>query len=238
MRTDRTVVESWEAEYRSGRYVREPPVDFVQDILAAARRYGLARGLYVGCGNGRNFVPLVEGGLDLEGLDVSPTAIRQLAQRLPSREGRLRVGDLADLPSDATFPIVIGIQVFQHGDRSTCQENVRAAQRHLAPRGLFCLRVNAIGGVLEHRAELVESAPDGSETVRYVDGPKRGLRIHFFSRPEIEELFDGEYSAVLPLRLQCLPREPPGRGFWCQWEAIWQRSSDVREAGGSRPPSP
>lgn len=40
----------WDAEYRPGRYRHEPPLAFVDDILAACRKAGLASapGLYIG----------------------------------------------------------------------------------------------------------------------------------------------------------------------------------------------
>ena len=41
------------------------------------------QGLYVGCGTGRNYVPLVDAGLKLTGLDVSKEAIVQLRARHP-----------------------------------------------------------------------------------------------------------------------------------------------------------
>jgi hypothetical protein len=47
----------------------------VDDIITAARDAGISRGLYIGCGNGRNYIPLSEAGLDLTGLDISVTAI-------------------------------------------------------------------------------------------------------------------------------------------------------------------
>ncbi len=78
----------WDAEYRAGRYSNEPPVAFAQDVVAAARQAGVARGLYVGCGNGRNYLPLVEAGLDLTGLDISAAAISQLAARVRGRRDR------------------------------------------------------------------------------------------------------------------------------------------------------
>lgn len=62
---------AWDAEYAAGRYSCEPPVAFTGDILAAVRQAGLTRGLYIGCGNGRNYLPLVAGGLDLTGAELS-----------------------------------------------------------------------------------------------------------------------------------------------------------------------
>jgi hypothetical protein len=65
------VAQAWDVEYAAGRYRDEPPLPFVADVLSAVREHDLlgAEGLYVGCGNGRNYLPLVQAGLDLVGLD-------------------------------------------------------------------------------------------------------------------------------------------------------------------------
>jgi hypothetical protein len=109
---------AWDAEYAAGRYASEQPVPFACDIVSAARQAGAAHGLYIGCGNGRNYLPLVADGLDLIGLDISAAAITQLTVRAPDRRDRLIHGNLRTLPAAAAYPLVIGIQVFQHGDRA------------------------------------------------------------------------------------------------------------------------
>lgn len=114
---------AWDAEYAAGRYAGEEPVAFTSDILTVARRTGATRGLYVGCGNGRNYLPLVAGGLDLTGLDISAAAIAQLAAT-PDRRDLLIHGDLSSLPVEAAYPLIIGIQVFQHGDRATAHAHI------------------------------------------------------------------------------------------------------------------
>src|ERR1035438_6849061 len=167
---------AWDAEYRAGRYQDEPPLAFTHDILGAACRAGVTRGLYVGCGNGRNYLPLVVGGLDLTGLDIAPAAITQLAARAPGR--RLVCGDLTALPADARYPLVIGIQVFQHGDRAGAHPYIQAAQQRLTPGGLFCLRVNATGTDIWPEHEVTEHDPGGGLTVRYLAGPKQIGRAH------------------------------------------------------------
>ncbi len=90
--------ESWNIEYQSGRYRNEGSRTFRRRILAAVREHCLigSPGLYVGCGNDRNYLPLVAGGLDLTGLDVSSVAIDQLTRRAPER--RQISGDLTTLP--------------------------------------------------------------------------------------------------------------------------------------------
>ncbi|MFG3684808.1 methyltransferase [Micromonospora sp. NPDC047740] len=226
MSATRSAAQAWDEEYRRGRYQDEPPVAFVADILAAARRKGATDGLYVGCGNGRNLLPLVDGGLDLLGLDISAEAVCQLADRRPDRAGRLRHGDLDSLPPGATWPLVIGIQVFQHGDRGQAHRQVRAAQRRVAAGGLICVRVNAVGTDVWPAHDVVERAPDGGFTVRYTAGPKRGLDIHFFSAAELDQLFAG-WTPVLPARPQRTERDTPGTGQWTQWEAIWRRPAEL-----------
>lgn len=197
---------------------------FVNDIVAAARAHGLgqADGLYVGCGNGRNYLPLVDAGLDLLGLDVSATALTQLAERAPQRRHRLVHGDLSALPVPARYPLVVGIQVFQHGDRASCHAHLRAARQRVQPGGLFCLRVNAVGTEVWPEHELVEADPDGGYTVRYLAGPKSGLLIHFFAADELLAFFADGFTAVLGLRIDRTRRKPPGVGHWAQWEAIWR----------------
>jgi SAM-dependent methyltransferase len=216
--------EAWDVEYAAGRYRDEPPLPFVADVLSAARVHDLlgAEGLYVGCGNGRNYLPLVQAGLDLIGLDVSAAALAQLAERAPERRERLIHGDLSALPEGATYPLVIGIQVFQHGDRASAHDHIRAAQARLAPGGLFCLRVNAVGTELEHDHDVVEQDGDDGFTVRYLAGPKERLLIHFFAEAELETLFAG-YDLVLAPRLSQTWRVPAERGQWSQWEAIYRK---------------
>lgn len=216
--------EAWDAEYATGRYRDQPPLPFVADILSAVREHDPlgAEGLYVGCGNGRNYLPLVQAGLDLVGLDVSAAALAQLAERAAEHRARLIHGDLSALPAGAAYAVVIGLQVFQHGDRASADEHIRAAQARLAPDGLFCLRVNAIGTELEYDHDVVEQDGDGGFSVRYLAGPKRGLLIHFFAESEVDALFAG-YDLVLAPRLSQTWRVPPGRGQWSQWEAIYRK---------------
>lgn len=224
MQPDCNAAAAWDAEYNAGRYLDEPPVAFTGDILAAARQACVSRGLYIGCGNGRNYLPLVAAGLDLTGLDVSATAIDQLVARAPDRRGRLVCGDLGALPAEAAWPLVIGIQVFQHGDRAAAHAHIRAAQERVTAGGLFCLRVNAIGTDIWPHHEVVEHHPDGGFTVRYLAGPKRGLLIHFFCATEFDALFAGGFAPLLPIRLHSTRRTPPQPGQWSQLEAIWQKS--------------
>lgn len=211
----------WDAEYAAGRYEGEPAVDFVEDIVAAARSHGADSGLYIGCGNGWNYLPLVARGLDLTGVDISATAIERLRRKAPHRAERLRVGTTADLPEGLRWPLVIGIQVFQHGDRAVAHANLRSALARVSPGGLFALRVNAVGTHVWPAHEIVEHCADGGFTVRYLAGPKTGELIHFYSAAEVHSFFS-DWPESLPLRTIRIARTPPEPGEWWQWEGIWR----------------
>jgi hypothetical protein len=217
------VASSWDAEYSAGRYRDEAPVDFGHDILATAHRYKLSDGLYIGCGNGRNLLPLADAGLDLIGLDVSAEAIAQLRRRRPALAAQLVVGDLSALPAQARYDVVIGIQVFQHGIRREAHRHLGAAAYRVSPGGLLCIRVNATETEVVQPHERLEDDEDGSFTVRYTSGPKAGLDVHFFTGTELGAIVGSGFDAVLAPRLHATTRSAPESGKWSQWEAIWRR---------------
>jgi len=222
----------WDAEYRNGRYAAEPPLPFVAEILTCLDAHPAARdgvGPYVGCGNGRNYLPLVDAGLRLYGLDLSLEALRQLAARrtapLPLICGDFR--DVARSSLGARSPgagldYVVAIQVFQHGgaaDVAAYFANVAAALR---PGGLFFLRVNSVATQIYHAHTILERPAHGGTTIRYDAGPKQGRAVHFYAHDELLALTRDAFDVVLSPREEIIHRAPPQPGFWAQWEAIWR----------------
>ena len=195
--------QRWDEEYRRGRYLDEPPIPFVETILTTLRTspaHWNGTGLYVGCGNGRNYLPLADGGLELWGLDLSAESLHQLAGQRPERTSHLIQGDVRDFRFDTPFHYVIAIQVFQHGtaaDVSTYFSQVRALLR---PGGLFFLRVNAATTQIHHPHTVVERHGHGGFTIRYESGPKQGLPVHFYSADEITQLTQSGFDPVMSLR--------------------------------------
>lgn len=216
----------WDAEYRGGRYADEPPLPFVLKILAALDDDPAARdgfGLYVGCGNGRNYLPLVDAGLRLYGLDLSLEALRQLAGRRAAPRP-LVCGDFRGFTRGGGLSYVIAIQVFQHGtaaDVATYFANVKAGLRQ---GGLLFLRVNSASTQVFHAHTVLERGERGGRTVRYDAGSKEDMAVHFFSREELADLARDGFEPVMPPRGEIIRRTPPQTGFWAQWEAIWRRT--------------
>src|SRR5262245_8361673 len=151
----------WDEEYRNQRYANEPPLPFVGDIIGALRTDPAAwrgSGLYIGCGNGRNYLPLLDAGLDLFGVDVSPEALRRLVQRRPTiPQQRLICQDFrAFTCREAPFDYMVAIQVFQHGDEAAIRAYFEKTATLLKPGGYFFLRVNSIGTHVYHAHTVVE----------------------------------------------------------------------------------
>lgn len=214
----------WDAEYARGRYAGEPPLEFAETIIrTVADSDGLSggKGLYVGCGNGRNFVRLASAGLDLEGIDPSPEAIAQLAARYPPAAARLRCVDLEHFVTDTKFDYLIAIQVFQHGDASETARHFKKASELVRRGGALFLRVNSASTEVHFGHRVKERSAGGSFTVRYVDGPKRGTDVRFFSKRDlIGRLSRNGFEIEAGPSEDRAKREPPKTGTWSQWEVV------------------
>ena len=223
--SDGLAARQWDEEYRRGRYAAEPPLPFVHTILDVLADRGArpAPGLYVGCGNGRNWVPLVDAGLALWGLDVSGEALRQLAARRPDCAGRLLLGDFLQFQPPTPFAYLVAIQVFQHGTQADAVAYFDRAAALLAPGGLLFVRVNSARTQVFHRHAILENNAHGGFTVRYLDGPKQGMPIHFYAAAELEALTGAAFHGVRAPREEIIQRAAPQHGFWAQWEAVYER---------------
>ena len=208
-----SIAEVWNEEYRAGRYVDEPPLEFAKEIMVEVKPN--TRGLYVGCGNGRNYLEFIRAGLNVVGLDVSTVGLAQISEREPS--ARLVCSDFLDY--HGMFDYIIAIQSFQHGDHVRVTKYFQMASEMLNARGLLFVRVNATSTEIGHPHTITEKR-DGSFTIRYESGPKKGLDIHFFSRNELEDVVIGCGLDIKQHPRKVTAQRPNGNGSWSQWEMI------------------
>ena len=213
----------WDAEYAKGRWADAKPIGFTSEIVTAAAAARLTEGLYVGCGNGRNYRPLIEGGLDLIGLDVSPVAIEQLAERMPDRRDKLVTGDLSALPAGATYPLVVAIQVLHHGDREQARQLLTDTVARVAPGGMLAVGIETVGTDVYEPHDVLERAEDGSYTVRY-HGGDGGMVTHFRTIRGVHiELAEAGLAPETLLQPRSAWRTPPDRGQTLELEGIYRR---------------
>ena len=221
--------QRWDEEYQHGRYGGEPPIPFIAEILKILHATGRSRdaGLYVGCGNGRNYLPLVDAGANLHGIDIAPAAIRSLLARRPAQKLPVLVGDFRSYRPEKRFGYLIAIQVFQHGTEGDAGQYFTNVAAVLRDEGFFFLRVNSCSTEMFHRHTLIERNEHGGFTIRYEDGPKRGLPVHFYARDELLAKGARDFELVSGPREDVTKRAPPKTGSWAQWEVVWRRRRRV-----------
>lgn len=227
MSTPDLVTQRWDQEYRTGRYEGEGPVPFVGEILATLEANSLkdGDGVYVGCGNGRNYIPLTDAGLNIIGLDISPEALHQIEDQRPTMAGKLACVDFLNYQPTAPLDYVISIQVFQHGKQEEVAKHFSKSASILKPAGLLFLRVNSTATQIFHDYKVLETNPEGGKTIEYTGGPKAGMSIHFYTKEELTHLTDGLFEPVSALKEAVMGRKPPQTGQWVQWEGILRKSA-------------
>lgn len=132
-----------------------------------------ARGpvLDLGCGTGRVLIPLLETGVDADGIDLFEPML-ELARRKARAKGfrpRLLVSDMRDFTIPRRYArIILAFNAFAHADTTEAQlSTLRRCHEHLAPGGALVLHMSYPGP--RYWAE-----PDGEpameiETVRAAD---------------------------------------------------------------------
>ena len=222
---ERQVSARWGKLYRAGRYSDDSPIPFVKKILSTLQTRSLtsANGIYIGCGNGRNYLPLVNSGLHLYGVDISEVALRQLTEKEPSVADLLIHADFRQLNPPEQYGYVIAIQVFQHGFSADVAEYFANVKSMLMPGGLFFLRVNSESTQVYRPHTIAEQNRFGGKTVIYESGSKQGLPVHFYAEEEILELTRNGFELIDQPREVFTQRTSPEKGSWAQWEGIWRR---------------
>ena len=89
--------------------------------------------------------------------------------------------------------------------------------------GLLFVRVNSASTDVYHAHHVIERNDEGGFSVRYHEGPKAGLAVHFLALGELEDMLAQRFAVLVPATEETIPRETPKRGSWAQWEGVWTR---------------
>ena len=223
-----SITQAWDKSYRSGKYRTDSALDFTDNIIKKLKsnlNLKNGRGLYVGCGNGRNYSKLAESGLDVTGLDVSGVALAELSKRLPQYADMLHQCDFLDYRQEELFQYIIAIQVFQHGNMDRVNRYFEKTSMLLERGGLVFLRVNASNTTIQYDHDVIEENDTGGFTIHYKEGSKNGLDIHFFSKEEICSIVcKNDMTVIRELRNVATKRVSPSTGSWSQWELVARKN--------------
>ncbi|MBR4578210.1 MAG: class I SAM-dependent methyltransferase [Oscillospiraceae bacterium] len=150
------------------------PTPLLGEILS---RYGIGKDrriLEIGCGEGRDAVPLLREGYDLLAADVSPEAIRRCRERWPERAASFRVLDVCADEPEERFAFIFAVAVLhmltEDRDRDAFYAFLR---RSLRPGG--CALVLSMGDGEQEFCSDASRAFEAVERVHQASG--RRLRI-------------------------------------------------------------
>lgn len=149
----------------------ETPTPIVAEILQQYPLSHEAKLLEIGCGEGRDAIPLLEKGMDLLATDISPEAIRYCRERMPAFADRFQVLDCIGGEWPGTFDLIYAVAVLHmlvmDSDRRAFYRFIR---EHLKPDGLGL--VCTMGdGLMECQSDI-RTAFEDQERVHGESGKK------------------------------------------------------------------
>lgn len=179
---------AWEEAYRSVETLWELKPDHI--LLEYAGLIPEGSVLDLGIGEGRNALFFAKMGYEVEGIDISQTAVERCIGR--AEKARLKVkaevGDLRELGiPQGRYSLVIAAWVLNFFKKSEAEEIVEKMKKGLKKDGFVYMGVFSVDDPGYERAkkrlEMVE------ENTFY--SRKRNSFIHYFTREEILSLFAG-----------------------------------------------
>ncbi|MBC7819680.1 MAG: class I SAM-dependent methyltransferase [Planctomycetaceae bacterium] len=118
-------------------------VDYDMDCFRTLAREACGPVLDFPCGTGRVLLPLLQEGIDIEGVDLSPAMLTRLRQKADALglQPRLHQASMTDFRLDRQFALIVcPCNSFCHNLTTDEQlESLRRFREHLLPRGLLVI---------------------------------------------------------------------------------------------------
>ena len=165
-----TQIECWERFYREHKRPWRGVAKISLDLPPGTKV------LDIGCGNGKTTSALIKMGLDVTGLDFSPTAINHCISVFGDK-AKFALAECDRMPfPDDQFGAAIAVHVLEHLNDRQLKDTIKETSRVLAPGGLVFIRVFAVG---DARSEGRDRATRGN-----------GIEYRYYSEEEIKEIFE------------------------------------------------
>jgi len=178
-------MNDWNSIYRAQGIIQPEASPRVLEALAAFERRGHSRVLDLGCGTGRHTTALIDRGFEVFGCDTSAEALAILGRLAPGID--LQRCEMTGLPyTDAFFDAVVCNHVLQHGRLADVRRAAGEIRRVLRPGGGLFLAVVST----EHPKSFTGTEIEPNTRIG-TDGLDGHVPHHFFSEPELRDLFSG-----------------------------------------------
>jgi len=162
--------------------------------------------LDLGCGNGKTTAVLIKMGLDVTGLDFSPTAIGHCIGAFGDK-AKFTIAECDHMPfPDNYFDAVAAVHILEHLNDTQLKDTVKEISRVLIPGGLVFVRSFAVG----------DAKSEGRDRNRRGNG----IEYRYYSEEEMKGIFKGfelisserkdetMRFGVVRVKMECLFRSP------------------------------
>lgn len=160
----RKYYEAYDDRYRQVheenlRWFAETPSPIVEEIMSEFSMNVTDKMLEIGCGEGRDAVPLLKRGFDLLATDISPEAVSWCVKQHPEFADRFRtlncVTDRLDQKFDFIYAVAVVHMLVEDADRDDFYAFIR---EQLTDRGIALICTMAMGIWREARISLPPSS--------------------------------------------------------------------------------
>jgi SAM-dependent methyltransferase len=172
------------------------PHEDLKRVVAVLKKEKTARVLDLGCGAGRNLVPLARMGFDMHGLDIANEGLRQTRVVL-KQEGLcagLKMGDIfKKLPyQDDFFGAIISVQVLNHNTEGRILDAIHEIVRVIRPGGIAFVSLPGIYAKGKMRYYYNhDSKYIAPRTKVPMKGEEKGLPHFYYNKKIIMKHFKG-----------------------------------------------
>jgi len=170
-----------------------PSAKLIQHMIPYVQRNGSI--LDLGCGEGRNTIYLSRIGYLGVGLDLSPKAVKVLANNLFEEEVKALcvVGDARNLPFRAEkFDGVLAHHIFDHLDENGFDQAIKNTFRILKKNGILLMTLdNFPKGMTDKNVSVLD---DGAMV--FVSGPYKGMLVRPYNERELRSLNEKGWKII------------------------------------------
>jgi len=210
----------WDDRIRSGDLKGPNSRDKYLVEFIKQRREEMGKQLLdIGCGTGRNYIPLVEEGFDVTGLDISPVGLQILKEQLEEKRlsAKLVMGKSSELPFDSdSFDFVLAHGSLHFGTWNEIENNFAEVWRVMRPKRYFLFEVRSRNDA----TKITQRMDDKGYTA--IDFT--GLLMHFFTKEELLELAkENRFDIAMGPIENSRPRRPP-MGDKFQWYVVFRKA--------------
>lgn len=187
--------ELWETLHKQSRFRPKYPSEMVvQYVFRNFKRDGQTKVLDLGCGAGRHLYFMANENLDAYGVDISADGVEYTNELLKAHnlKGEAVVGTIDNIPyEDEMFDGMISYGVLYYCDIKEIKQSCNEIYRVLKNDGKALIVVRTTddyrygqGTEIEENTFIINEEDDKKCAFN-----ENGMKMHFFTREEIQELF-------------------------------------------------